>query len=278
VQRERPTAPASGLRLRARRILTPDGERPGVVVTRDGVITEITGPAAGPATAGEILVPDDCVLLPGLVDSHVHVNEPGRTQWEGFATATAAAAAGGITTIADMPLNSIPPTVDVASLAVKRAAAAGQLSADVAFWGGAVPGHTSDLRALHEAGVTGFKCFLLPSGVPEFPPLDPAGLAAAMTEIAGFGGLLIAHAEDPGVIDAAPAASGPGYRGFLASRPPAAEVAAVTGLLAATRQTGCRTHIVHLSSAEALPAIAAARRGGLPDTVETCPHNLALAA
>jgi allantoinase len=278
VQQERPAAPASGLRLRARRIITPDGERPGVVVTRDGIITGIAGPEAGPAAPGEVLVPDDCVLLPGLVDSHVHVNEPGRTQWEGFATATAAAAAGGITTIADMPLNSIPPTIDAASLAVKRAAAEGQLSADVAFWGGAVPGNTSDLRELHKAGVTGFKCFLLPSGVPEFPPLDPAGLVAAMTEIAAFGGLLIAHAEDPGVIDAAPPAGGPGYQGFLASRPPAAEVAAVTGLLAAARRTGCRTHIVHLSAAAALPAIAAARRDGLPVTVETCPHYLALAA
>jgi allantoinase len=278
VEQDRLTAPGTGLRLRARRIITPEGERPGVVVTRDGVITEIAGPQAAPA-AGEVAVPDDCVLLPGLVDSHVHVNEPGRTHWEGFATATAAAAAGGITTIADMPLNSIPATVDVASLAVKRAAAAAAaLSADVAFWGGAVPGNAGDLRGLHEAGVTGFKCFLLPSGVPEFPPLDAAGLRAAMTEIAGFGGLLIAHAEDPAVIDAAPAAGGPGYRGFLASRPPAAEVAAVRGLLAATAQTGCRTHIVHLSAADALPLLAQARQAGLPVTAETCPHYLALAA
>jgi allantoinase len=276
VQQQRPAAPGPELRLRARRIITPAGERSGVVVARGGVITEITD--AGPDPAGEVVVPDDCVLLPGLVDSHVHVNEPGRTQWEGFATATAAAAAGGITTIADMPLNSIPPTVDVASLTVKRAAARGQLSADVAFWGGAVPGNAGDLRALHEAGVAGFKCFLLPSGVPEFPPLDAAGLLAAMTEIAAFGGLLIAHAEDPGVIDAAPAAHGPSYHRFLASRPPGAEVAAVRGLLAATRRTGCRTHIVHLSAAAALPDITRARQDGLPVTVETCPHYLALAA
>ncbi|HMG63296.1 MAG TPA: allantoinase AllB [Streptosporangiaceae bacterium] len=276
MQQEQPATPVFELRLRARRIITPAGERSGVVVARGGVITEVTD--AGPATAGEVVVPDNCVLLPGLVDSHVHVNEPGRTQWEGFATATAAAAAGGITTITDMPLNSIPPTVDVASLTVKQAAARGQLSADVAFWGGAVPGNAGDLRALHEAGVAGFKCFLLPSGVPEFPPLDAAGLLAAMTEIAAFGGLLIAHAEDPGVIDAAPAAHGPGYQGFLASRPPAAEVAAVRGLLAATRRTGCRTHIVHLSAAAALPDITRARGDGLPVTVETCPHYLALAA
>jgi allantoinase len=277
VQRGRPAASGPpSLRLRARRIITPAGERPGVVVTRDGMITELA-PFTEPAAPGEVTVPDECVLLPGLVDSHVHVNEPGRTHWEGFATATAAAAAGGITTIADMPLNSIPATVDVASLAAKRACAR-ELSADVAFWGGAVPGNARHLRALHEAGVTGFKCFLVDSGVPEFPPLDAAGLRTAMTEIAAFGGLLIAHAEDPGVIAAAPAAGGPAYQGFLASRPPGAEMAAVTGLLAATRQTGCRTHIVHLSAAAALPAIAQARQEGLPVTVETCPHYLALAA
>jgi allantoinase len=276
VQQEQAAMRAPAVRLRARRIVTPEGERPGVVVARGGVITEIA--SLGSATPGDVLVPDDCVLLPGLVDSHVHVNEPGRTEWEGFATATAAAAAGGITTIADMPLNSIPATTDVASLAAKRAAARGQLSADVAFWGGAVPGNAGDLRALHDAGVTGFKCFLLDSGVPEFPPLEAAGLLAAMTEIASFGGLLIAHAEDPGVIGAAPPASGRDYQAFLASRPPQAEVLAVQGLLAATGRTGCRTHIVHLSAAAALPAIAHARSEGLPVTVETCPHYLALAA
>ncbi len=251
-----PARPESGLRLRARRIVTPAGERAGVVAIRDGVITEIT--EGGPADAE---VPDDCALLPGLVDTHVHVNEPGRTQWEGFATATAAAAAGGITTIADMPLNSIPPTIDLAGLAAKQAAARGRLAVDVALWGGAVPASTGGLRALHDAGVAGFKCFLLPSGVPEFPPLDPAGLVAAMTEIAAFGGLLIAHAEDPGVIAAAPAPAGRSYPAFLASRPAEAEVAAVRGLLAAARQTGCRVHVVHLSAAAALPDIAAGPAG-----------------
>ena len=269
----RPEQARPELRLRARRIVTPQGERAGVVVTRDGIIAEIAD--GGPA---DVEVPESCVLLPGLVDSHVHVNEPGRTQWEGFATATAAAAAGGVTTFADMPLNSIPATVDVASLQVKRAAAEGKLAVDVAFWGGAVPGNLPDLRGLHEAGVVGFKCFLLPSGVPEFQPLAPAGLLAAMTEIASFGGLLIAHAEDPGVISAAPAPHGRAYRDFLASRPPAAEILAVQTLLAATRLTGCRTHIVHLSAAAALPAIMRAKQDGLPVTVETCPHYLALTA
>ena len=262
--------------IRARRVITPAGERAATVLVRDGLVAGLAGYPAAPDGAVTIL--DDQVLLPGLVDSHVHVNEPGRTEWEGFATATAAAAAGGVTTIVDMPLNSIPPTVSVPALAAKRAAAAGQLAVDVAFWGGAVPGNVADLRALHEAGVAGFKCFLLPSGVDEFPPLDPGQLGAAMAEIASFGGLLIAHAEDPAVIGAAPAAHGRRYADFLASRPPAAEVRAIEGLLAHTRRTGCRTHVVHVSSAETLPVIRAARAAGLPVTAEICPHYLTLRA
>ncbi len=262
--------------IRARRVITPDGERPAAVHVRDGMITAVTGYDAAPA--GAVTIPDGQLVLPGLVDSHVHVNEPGRTEWEGFATATAAAAAGGVTTIVDMPLNAVPPTVTVAALRAKQRGAAGQLATDVAFWGGAVPGNLAELRPLHEAGVAGFKCFLLPSGVAEFPPLDAAQLAAAMTEIAGFGGLLIAHAEDAAVIGAAPPARGRRYAGFLASRPPEAETAAVAALLAAARRTGCRTHVVHLSAAAALPLIRAARADGLPVTAETCPHYLTLRA
>src|SRR5215831_2061896 len=238
------------------------------------MITAVAGYGAAPP--GTVDLPGDQVLLPGLVDSHVHVNEPGRTGWEGFATATAAAAAGGVTTIVDMPLNSIPPTVSVAALDTKRRAALGQLAVDVAFWGGAVPGNLADLRPLHDAGVTGFKCFLLPSGVAEFPPLGAAELETAMTEIASFGGLLIAHAEDEQQIEAAPRAHGKRYAAFAASRPPAAEVRAIERLLAATRRTLCRTHIVHLAAAEALPLIRAARAEGLPVTAETCPHYLTL--
>jgi allantoinase len=262
--------------IRARRVITPAGERPAAVLIRDGLIVSLADYQAAPS--GTVTLADSDVLLPGLVDSHVHVNEPGRTEWEGFATATAAAAAGGVTTIVDMPLNSIPPTVTVAALAGKQAAAAGQLAVDVAFWGGAIPGNVADLRPLHDAGVAGFKCFLLPSGVAEFPPLDPAGLAAAMTAIASFGGLLIAHAEDPAVIAAAPPAQGRRYASFLASRPPEAEVRAIAALLAGTRRTGCRTHIVHVSAAAALPLLRAAKAGGLPVSAETCPHYLTLRA
>jgi allantoinase len=263
--------------FRAARVITGGRERPASVVLRDGLITDVLD-SADPGGADVIDLGADRVLLPGLVDSHVHVNEPGRTEWEGFASATAAAAAGGVTTIVDMPLNSIPATVDVESLRTKQRAASGKLAVDVAFWGGAVPGNATDLEPLHEAGVVGFKCFLLPSGVDEFPPLDRAGLAEAMRAIAAFDGLLIAHAEDGQVIDAAPPARGRSYADFVASRPGAAEVRAISTLLAETRRTGCRTHVVHLSSAASLPLIRAAKAEGLPVTAETCPHYLTLRA
>jgi allantoinase len=256
--------------ISARRLVTPQGERSGRVTIRAGRIVHI-----GPFGPAEVAVPGPYVLMPGLVDSHVHVNEPGRTDWEGFATASAAAAAGGVTTIVDMPLNSIPPTTTVAALDAKRAAATAGMHVDTAFWGGAVPDNLADLRPLHDAGVVGFKCFLLPSGVDEFGFLNRTQLRTAMASIASFGGLLIAHAEDADTI-AAP--SGPSYREFVASRPPEAETRAVAGLLDAARETGCRTHIVHVSAAAVLPLLAAARAEGLPVTAETCPHYLTLSA
>jgi allantoinase len=262
--------------VRARRVLLPDGERAAAVHTDGGRIAAVT--AFDDAPAGAVTLADDEVLLPGLVDSHVHVNEPGRTEWEGFATATRAAIAGGITTVVDMPLNSIPPTTGVDALHVKRRTAKGQVAADVAFWGGVVPGNLDQLRPLHEAGVVGFKCFLLDSGVPEFPPLDDAGLRAALAELATFDGLLIAHAEDADVIAAAPEPSGASYAGFLASRPAAAEESAIAGLVAAARESGARTHVVHLADADALPLLRTARAEGVRITVETCPHYLTFAA
>jgi allantoinase len=262
--------------VRARRVVVPDGEREAAVHTHAGRITAVTGFDDAPDDA--VTLADHEVLLPGLVDSHVHVNEPGRTAWEGFATATAAAVAGGITTIVDMPLNSIPPTTTVEALHVKRGVAQGQLRSDVAFWGGAVPGNVDQLRPLHEAGVVGFKCFLLDSGVPEFPPLDDGGLRAALTELATFDGLLIAHAEDADVISAAPAPSGPRYADFLASRPAAAEESAIGRLIEAARDTGARVHVVHLADGDALPLLRRARADGVRITVETCPHYLTFAA
>ncbi len=220
----------------------------------------------------------DEILLPGLVDTHVHVNEPGRTEWEGFASATRAAAAGGVTTIIDMPLNSIPPTTSVESLQLKRSVASGHVFVDVGFWGGAIPGNGGDLLALHHDGVFGFKCFLLASGVDEFPPLDAAEMRADMATLATVDARMIVHAEDAGIIAHAPAPTGSHYSSFLASRPARAEVTAIQAVIAAARATGGRAHILHLSSADALPEIAAARRDGVALTVETCPHYLTLTA
>jgi allantoinase len=266
----------SGLVVRARRVVLPDGIRAAAVHTEDGRITAVT--PFDEAPAGAVTLADDEVLLPGLVDSHVHVNEPGRTHWEGFASATRAAIAGGVTTIVDMPLNSIPPTTSVEALHVKRETAKGQVAADVAFWGGAVPGNVDQLRPLLESGVVGFKCFLLDSGVPEFPPLDDAGLRTALVELAGLDGLLIAHAEDAAVIEAAPEPEGASYAAFLASRPGAAEETAIGGLIAAARDTGARVHVVHLADADALPLLRRARADGVRISVETCPHYLTFTA
>jgi allantoinase len=264
------------LLVRARRAVVDGALRACSVGVRDGRIA-VVGPPGAPLDATDVVDLDgDEVLLPGLVDTHVHVNEPGRAEWEGFATATAAAAAGGVTTILDMPLNSIPPTCDVPALEVKRAAAAGHCHADVGFWGGAIPGNAADLRPLHEAGVFGFKCFLLPSGVDEFPPLDAAGLERAMREIAALRGLLIVHAEDAREVGEVP--HGRSYEGFLRSRPPSAEQRAIGTLLGLAARTGARVHVLHLSSAAALPAIATARGRGVRVTVETCPHYLSFAA
>ena len=262
------------LLFRAPRVITAAGEVARCIGVRDGRIVVIE-PIDAELDADEVVeLGDDEVLIPGLVDTHVHVNEPGRTEWEGFATATRAAAAGGVTTIVDMPLNSIPPTVDVEALAVKRRVAAEQAYIDVGFWGGAVPGNVADLRGLHDAGVFGFKCFLLHSGVDEFPPLDPEGLELALKEIASFGAMMIVHAEDANAIDRAASPRGDNYTDFLSSRPRGAENLAIAEVIELARWTGCRVHILHLSSSDALPMIASARRDGVKLTVETCPHYL----
>ncbi len=262
------------LLFRAPRVITVAGEVARCIGVRDGRIVVIE-PIDAELDADEVVeLGEDEVLIPGLVDTHVHVNEPGRTEWEGFASATRAAAAGGVTTIVDMPLNSIPPTVDVEALAVKRRVAADQAYVDVGFWGGAVPGNVPDLRGLHDAGVFGFKCFLLHSGVDEFPPLDPEGLELALKEIASFGAMMIVHAEDAHAIDRAASPRGDNYVDFLSSRPRGAENLAIAEVIELARWTGCRVHILHLSSSDALPMIASARRDGVKLTVETCPHYL----
>ena len=242
---------------------------------RNGVIAAVEDLSVAADGAEVVELGEDEVLLPGLVDTHVHVNEPGRTDWEGFASATKAAAAGGVTTIVDMPLNSIPPTTSVAGLEVKLAAAWTQAYVDVGFWGGAVPHNLADLEPLHDAGVFGFKCFMLPSGVDEFPELSPVQLANALEETGRLDALLIAHAEDGAQVTEA---TGREYAGFVASRPPVAERSAIERLIATAKLIGARVHVVHLSAAEALPAIRTARADGVRLTVETCPHYLTLTA
>ena len=258
--------------LRAGRAVVDGAERSVSVRLRDGVVVAVGAYDADADGAEVVVLADDEVLLPGLVDTHVHVNEPGRTDWEGFASATRAAAAGGVTTIVDMPLNSIPPTTTVAALEAKRAVAADQAWVDVGFWGGAVPGNVADLAPLHDAGVFGFKCFLLDSGVEEFPHLAPAELADAMAEVARIGSLMVVHAEDADEVTEC--AHGAAYRGFLDSRPDAAEERAIALVIDTARRTGARAHVVHLSASGAVPALRAARAGGVDVSVETCPHYL----
>ena len=258
--------------LRGLSVLVDGSFRPAEIGIIDGRIAAISDSHLSGVETVELA--DDEVLIPGLVDSHVHINEPGRIEWEGFASATRAAAAGGVTTVIDMPLNSIPPTIDVGSLDIKRAAAQGQVTVDVGFWGGAVPQNLGTLRTLWDAGVFGFKCFLSPSGVDEFDHLSTEELDLAMAEIAAFGGLLIVHAEDPAVLDAHANEGGADYHRFVESRPDESEVTAIEQVIAGVRRHGTRAHILHLSSAEALPALRAARAEGLPITVETCPHYL----
>ncbi|HLS01675.1 MAG TPA: allantoinase AllB [Beutenbergiaceae bacterium] len=264
--------------LRSQRVLTPAGFQPREVGIKDGKIAAVE--PLGNALAGEQvyeLQPEE-VLLPGLVDTHVHINEPGRTQWEGFESATRAAAKGGVTTVIDMPLNSIPATTDRAALEEKVAATHGKRHVHVGFWGGAVPGNKPHLRELHDAGVFGFKTFLLHSGVEEFQPLTPDELEDYLTELVDFDATMIVHAEDSRSIDRAPHAEGSDYHRFLTSRPRSAENLAVAEVIARARWTGAKAHILHLSSSDALPMIASAKRDGVRITAETCPHYLTLTA
>ncbi|HYX42043.1 MAG TPA: allantoinase AllB, partial [Pyrinomonadaceae bacterium] len=270
--------------MRARRVVLSDAVAPAAVHVCDGRIVAVGAFDDVPRGCELIEADDDAVVAPGLVDTHVHINEPGRTEWEGFATATRAAAAGGVTTLVEMPLNSVPATTTLAGLKTKLAAAREQCFVDVGFWGGVVPGNTDELARMHDAGVVGFKCFLVSSGVDEFPHVTEADLRTAMPELARLGALLIVHAEVPAPIEAAlaeeerTAADPRCYATFLNSRPKAAEDEAVALMIRLCRETGARVHIVHHSSATSLDLIRAAKEEGLPFTAETCPHYLTFAA
>jgi allantoinase len=263
--------------LRGRKVVLPDGVRAVDIEIREGRITAITDSARAPHVISGVIDAGDLVVLPGLVDSHVHVNEPGRTDWEGFVHATRAAAAGGVTTIVDMPLNSVPPTTTVDALDTKRRAAARECHVDVAFWGGVIPGNVDHLEPLAAAGVLGFKCFLCPSGAAEFPHVSEADLNAVLPVLSALGLPLLVHAEWPAALREA---AGPSrsHATWLESRPADAEQQAIDRLVRLAGDHGAWIHVVHLASPAALEAITAARARGVAITVETCPHYLTFAA
>lgn len=270
--------------IRGQRVVKPDGTTPASIHIAGGKIRRVA--ALDDAPSGSPLVDaGELTVMPGLVDTHVHINEPGRTHWEGFRTATRAAAAGGVTTLVDMPLNSIPPTTTLAGYERKLEAAYGECWVDVGFWGGVVPGNLGELEKLHDAGVVGFKCFLVPSGVDEFPHVTEEDLLPAMRELSRLDSLLIFHAELPGQIEAATrelasdsSCDPRAYSSFLRSRPRAAEDEAISLIIKLTRETRARSHIVHHCSSSSLSALGQARGEGLRITAETCPHYLFFAA
>jgi allantoinase len=294
--------PAPNLVIRGRQVILPESMVAASIHVSGDTITAIEPYDNVPQGSHLIETGDDSILMPGLVDSHVHVNEPGRTEWEGFATATRAAAAGGVTTLIDMPLNSIPPTTTLAGLEAKLEAARGKCYVDVGFWGGVVPGNAGELAALFELGVVGFKCFLIHSGVDEFPNVTEADLRMAMPVLTKLDAVLIVHAEVPGPISRTGIPACPSeqsataaqnsvlpispdknvcptrYETFLASRPRAAEDEAVELMIRLSREFGTRIHIVHHSSADSLPLLRDAKSAGVKITAETCPHYLTFAA
>lgn len=258
--------------IRGNRILTPTGIRQAVVLIRQGRMLDVV-PSVPDNQAWLVVDIGDRVLMPGVIDPHVHINEPGRTNWEGFDTATQAALVGGLTTLVDMPLNASPVTTTVAAFAQKLAALQGKLHTNCGFWGGLVPGNFADIEPLINSGVLGFKAFLTHSGIDEFPNVTEADLHRAMPILARHGLPLLVHCElstDERLTTGNPRS----YANYLASRPTEWEDNAIALMIRLCEQHNCRTHIVHLSSAKSIPQLAAARARGLPLTVETGQHYL----
>jgi allantoinase len=262
--------------IRGQRVVTPDGVRPACVHIGGGRIERV-GAFEDAVNVGDVIDAGDSLVMPGVVDTHVHVNEPGRADWEGFESATRAAAAGGVTTILDMPLNSIPATTSVAALEAKRAASRGKTIVNVEFIGGVVPGNAVDLEPLRDAGVRAFKCFLTPSGVDEFGAVSERDLRSALPELAKLDAALMVHAEDPSEI-LEPKRASRAYADYMATRPIVAERSAISLMINLMEWCEAPVHIVHLSAASSLDLIRAARAKKLPITVETCPHYLTFAA
>lgn len=268
--------------FRSQRVVTPGGIRPAAILVEGERIKAVVAIDEVPADGCRVHDFGDAAILPGLVDSHVHINDPGRADWEGFETATRAAAAGGYTFLVDMPLNCIPATTTVAALDAKRLAAQDKCRVDWAAWGGVVHDNQSDIEALAAAGVAGFKCFLIHPGIDEFTMVTESQLRFALPHVARTGLPLLVHAELPGPIDRATTALAGAdwncYSTFLLSRPDDAELAAIRLMLSLCREYSFHLHIVHLSTSQALPELRAARSEGLPVSVETCPHYLHLSA
>ena len=263
---------APNLIIRGQRVVSPDAIAPrSIHISEERIV--FVGDYSEVVPGCEVIeAADESVIMPGLVDTHVHINAPGRTEWEGFRSATQAAAAGGVTTLVDMPLNSIPPTTTLANFETKLETARNDCFVDVGFWGGVVPGNTPELARMFAAGVVGFKCFLVPSGVNEFQHVTETDLREAMPELTRLGAMLIVHAELPETIRTD--SSDGDYQSFLNSRPRAAENDAIELMIRLSREFDTRVHIVHLSSAEALPQLRAAQEAGVKITAETCPHYL----
>jgi allantoinase len=277
--------------IQSRRVVLPDGVRPAAILIEAGRIVSIDRAPTGIADGGtrslsraaDVEDFGDLVISPGVVDTHVHINEPGRTEWEGFETGTRAAAAGGVTTIVDMPLNSVPATTTVDALEAKRASVTGRVHVNVAFWGGVVPGNAAEIGPLVDAGIRGFKCFLVPSGVDEFPAVDEQDLRAVLPILRRRNVPLLVHAEHPAHIHSLDEPRfddevDRSYRSYLSSRPPSAEVAAIELIVRLAREYGARAHIVHVACADAVEVIARAKADGIAITAETCPHYLTFAA
>src|SRR5690242_18074103 len=261
--------------IRGRTVVSNDAVASASIHIRDEKIVAVRGYDEVVAGCELVEAGEDSIVMPGLVDTHVHINSPGRSEWEGFPSATLAAAAGGVTTLVDMPLNSIPATTTLAAFKTKLDQARGDCFVDVGFWGGVVPGNTAELAPMFAAGVVGFKCFLVPSGVDEFPHVTETDLGEAMPELARLGAMLIVHAELPGPMKTADDTD---YASFLKSRPRAAEDEAIELMIRLSREFGTRVHIVHLSSSDALPLLRSAQAEGVKITAETCPHYLHFAA
>jgi allantoinase len=267
--------------IRGQRVLLPEGVGPAAIHVKDGRIADLTAVDQLPPDA-QLVDVGALLITPGVVDSHVHINEPGRTEWEGFRTTTEAAAAGGITTVVDMPLNCIPATTSRDAAEKKRDVLGDSLNVDVAFWGGVVPGNAGQLEGLAKFGVPGCKCFTCPSGVDEFPHVTCDDLETALPVLRDLGRTLLVHAEAPGPLERAElAVKGQDprrYSTYLASRPAAAEDEAIAMIIDLCRKHRARAHIVHLASGSAIPLLRAAQREGVQITAETCLHYLAFSA